>query len=192
MEASGALDAPAEGRGAAVTPEMDLEPRARRLSRRELIAAGAAVGALGVAGVAEAAPSSGYPTFRVIALSRLRPNRPVGFSYPLKDQPSVLIDFGHSVPNGVGPSKSIVAYSVLCQHMGCGVVYQSKSREFVCPCHQTRYDAEREASIVQGVATRSLPRIKLRVRNGAVYAVGVDGLIYGYRTNLAPGKKVAS
>jgi len=28
------------------------------------------------------------------------------------------------------------------------------------------------------------------VRNGAVYAIGVDGLIYGRRSNLAPGKKV--
>ena len=36
---------------------------------------------------------------------------------------------------------------------------------------------------------RPLPRVLLRVRNGAVLAVGVDGLIYGYRSNLAPGKK---
>jgi arsenite oxidase small subunit len=76
--------------------------------------------------------------------------------------------------------------------MGCPVVYSRSQREFVCPCHQSRYDAERLASIVQGVATRALPRVRLEVRNGAVYAVGVDGLIYGYRTNLAPGKKVTS
>jgi hypothetical protein len=30
----------------------------------------------------------------------------------------------------------------------------------------------------------------LVVKDGAVWAVGVDGLVYGYRTNLAPGKKV--
>jgi hypothetical protein len=30
----------------------------------------------------------------------------------------------------------------------------------------------------------------LEVRRGAVFAVGVDGLVYGYRTNLAPGRKV--
>jgi hypothetical protein len=28
------------------------------------------------------------------------------------------------------------------------------------------------------------------VRDGAVWAVGVDGLIYGYRNNLHPGKRV--
>jgi arsenite oxidase small subunit len=138
------------------------------------------------------AATSAYPRVRVVALNRLRVNRPVDFRYPLKAQPNVLVDLGHRVPGGVGPKRSIVAYSTLCQHMGCPVAYSRSQREFVCPCHQSRYDAERLSSIVQGVATRALPRVLLEVRNGSVYAVGVDGLIYGYRTNLAPGKKVAS
>jgi arsenite oxidase small subunit len=104
----------------------------------------------------------------------------------------MLIDLGHAVPGGVGRKKSIVAYSTLCQHMGCPVAYDRGRREFRCPCHQTRYDPERLASIIQGVATRALPRVLLQVKGGAVWAVGVDGLVYGYRTNLAPGKKVRS
>jgi arsenite oxidase small subunit len=164
-----------------------------RVSRRALLTGGAvATGAVIVAGAEEAQAAATYPRHRVIALSKLRVNRPVTFKYPLTSQPAVLLDLGHRVPGGVGPKRSVVAFSTLCQHMGCPVAYSRSQREFICPCHQTRYDAEREASIVQGVATRSLPRIKLRVRNGAVYAVGVDGLIYGYRTNLAPGKKVSS
>jgi arsenite oxidase small subunit len=164
-----------------------------RVSRRALLTGGAvATGAVIVAGAEDAQAAAAYPRHRVIALSKLRVNRPVNFKYPLTSQPAVLLDLGHRVPGGVGPKRSIVAFSTLCQHMGCPVAYSRSQREFICPCHQTRYDAEREASIVQGVATRSLPRIRLRVRNGAVYAVGVDGLIYGYRTNLAPGKKVAS
>ena len=83
-----------------------------------------------------------------------------------------------------------MAYSILCQHMGCPVEYRRKSREFVCSCHQTQYDPERLSSIIQGLALRALPRIQLEVRRGAVWAVGVNGLIYGYRNNLAPGKRV--
>ena len=64
----------------------------------------------------------------------------------------MLVDIGQQVPEGVGPKKSIVAYSTLCQHMGCPVVYQPALREFVCPCHQSRYDPERLGSIIQGVA----------------------------------------
>jgi arsenite oxidase small subunit len=168
------------------------EPAGRRLSRRQAIVAGAAVAALGAAATAEAASGTTYPTLRIIDLAKLKRNRPVNFAYPLEGQPNVLIDFGHAVPHGVGSSKGIVAYSTLCQHMGCGVVYQSELREFVCPCHQSRYDPEREGSIIQGVTPRALPRVLLKVQKGAVWAVGVDGLIYGYRNNLRPGQRAAS
>jgi len=163
-----------------------------KLSRRGLLVAGATGAVAAVAsdpGLAEAAATS-YPRLRVIGLAKLKANRPVSFNYPLQAQPSVLLDMGHAVPNGVGPKKSIVAYSVVCQHMGCQVAYQPKIREFVCPCHQSRYDPERLASIVQGVAPLPLPRVLLQVKQGAVWAVGVDGLIFGYRNNLHPGKRV--
>jgi len=171
------------------------EGQSSRLSRRQLLAAGAAAtagAAVGIDTEPAAAAQRSYPRLRVASLKGLRVNRPVSFMYPLKDQPNALVDMGHKVPGGVGPKRSIVAFSTLCQHMGCPVVYSRSLREFVCPCHQSRYDAERLSSIVQGVATRALPRVLLQVRNGAVYAVGVDGLIYGYRTNLAPGRKVTS
>jgi arsenite oxidase small subunit len=166
------------------------ETGGNHLSRRQLLVAGA-VGAasVGGAGLAEAA-ATGYPKLRVVALSKLKSNRPVTFNYPLKAQASVLLDFGHAVPSGVGPKKSIVAYSLFCQHMGCPVEYQAKIREFVCHCHQTRYDPERLGSIIQGLAMTPLPRVLLQVKQGAVWAVGVDGLIYGYRNNLHPGKRV--
>jgi arsenite oxidase small subunit len=163
-----------------------------QVSRRTLLGSGAA-GATAV-GLAQAsgveAASRGYPERRVVALSKLRVNRPVTFAYPLRAQPNVLLDLGHAVPGGVGPKNSIVAYSILCQHMGCPVEYRRKSREFFCPCHQTQYDPERLGSIIQGLALRPLPRVQLDVRRGAVWAVGVDGLIYGYRSNLRPGRPV--
>jgi arsenite oxidase small subunit len=166
---------------------------AKGYSRRQLLAAGAtgaAATAVSGAGLAEAASKGSYPKLRVIALNKLKRNRPVVFSYPLENQGSMLLDLGHAVPEGVGPKRSIVAYSLFCQHMGCPVEYQPKLREFVCPCHQSRYDPERLGSIIQGVAMQPLPRVRLQVKDGAVWAVGVDGLIYGYRNNLHPGKRV--
>jgi arsenite oxidase small subunit len=161
------------------------------LSRRSLFTAGAAgtVAAAAAPGLAEA-KGRAYPRLRVVALDKLKVNRAHTFDYPLKGDTSVLIDMGRSVPGGVGSKHSIVAYSAQCQHMGCPVAYRPASRELFCPCHQSRYDPERQGSIIQGVAMRPLPKIKLQVRNGAVYAIGVDGLIYGRRSNLAPGKKV--
>jgi arsenite oxidase small subunit len=162
-----------------------------KFSRRKVLVVGATGAVAAAAGTGRAAAAhTSYPKLRVISLAKLKPNRPFTFSYPLKAQASVLIDMGKAVPAGVGPKKSIVAYSLFCQHMGCPVEYQPKIREFVCPCHQSRYDPERLGSIIQGVAMLPLPRIKLQVKRGAVWAVGVDGLIYGYRSNLHPGKRV--
>jgi arsenite oxidase small subunit len=167
------------------------EERAPGLSRRGLLGAGAVGTAAVITGAESAdAKTRSYPRLRVISLDRLKVNRAHTFDYPLKGDLSVLIDFGRRVPGGVGPKRSIVAYSAQCQHMGCPVAYRRKSRELFCPCHQSRYDPERLGSIIQGVATRPLPKIRLQVRNGAVFAIGVDGLIYGRRSNLAPGKKV--
>jgi arsenite oxidase small subunit len=167
------------------------EQQTTDLSRRSLLAAGAAgtVAAATAATTAEAKART-YPRLQVISLDRLKVNRAHTFDYPLEGQTSVLIDLGRRVPGGVGPKRSIVAYSALCQHMGCAVAYRRKERELFCPCHQSRYDPERLGSIIQGVAMRALPTIRLQVRNGAVFAVGVDGLIYGRRSNLAPGRKV--
>lgn len=169
----------------------DVVPGGHAFSRGILIATGgtAVAAVAGTSAVAEAASSS-YPHLRLIALSKLKTNKPVSFEYPLKGQASMLVDLGRAAPHGIGKRKSIVAYSILCQHMGCPVAYQPALREFVCPCHQSRYDAERLGGIVQGVAMQPLPRIQLAIRNGAVWATGVDGLIYGYRNNLHPGKRV--
>jgi arsenite oxidase small subunit len=132
-----------------------------------------------------------YPRKRIAAASDLTAGKPVDFEYPLKGQRSVLLDMGEAVPGGVGDNSSIVAFSVLCQHMGCPVAYRADAKDFLCPCHQSRYDPAREGVVVQGVAQRPLPRVALEVDGGDVFAVGVDGLVYGYRANLDRGQSAA-
>lgn len=127
---------------------------------------------------------NGYPRREVARAGDVKPNQPVNFEYPAKGQRSVLIDMGEEVPGGVGEKKSIVAYSSLCQHMGCPVGYVPEKKHFNCGCHQTQYDPAREGVVIQGVSHRPLPRIALEVDGENIVATGVNGLIYGYRTNL--------
>ena len=168
----------------------------RRVTRKQALIGGGVlvVGGGAAAGIVLGTRGGGggpsYPRATVAQLSSVQPNKPISFDYPLTGQASVLLDLDQSVPEGVGPNQSIVAYSLFCQHMGCPVEYQPALREFVCPCHQTRYDPERLGSIVQGVAMLPLPRVLLEVKDGSVEAVGMDGLIYGYRDNLHPGERV--
>jgi arsenite oxidase small subunit len=122
-------------------------------------------------------------------VGELTPNEPVTFEYPLAGQSSVLVDVGEEVPGGVGDSGGIVAYSTLCQHMGCPVAFVAEGGYLLCPCHQSKYDPKREGNVVQGVAQAPLPKIELEIDGDDIVAVGVNGLIYGYRENDAPGPR---
>ena len=160
--------------------------------RNALIAGGGAVAVAGAAGVIIAVTGDGdnegeFPRQTVAKVTDLSVNQPVSFEYPLKGQSSVLVDLGDEVPGGVGDNNSIVAYSALCQHMGCPVQFVSDGGYMLCPCHQSKYDPAREGNVIQGVAQAPLPSIELEIDGDDVVAVGVDGLIYGYRENQAPG-----
>lgn len=164
--------------------------------RRALIGGGAAVvigggaaTAVAIAGRHDGGSGSSYPRVAVARVSDLSQGTPVTFDYPLQGQQSILLDMGEAVPGGVGGNQSIVAYSILCQHMGCPVGHVPDGGYLLCGCHQSRYDPARLGTVVQGVAQMSLPRILLEVDGDDVLAVGVDGLIYGYRHNLAPGQQ---
>jgi arsenite oxidase small subunit len=171
--------------------------RGGRVTRRGLLIGGgaAAVAAGGAAAVIIATgddeEGEDYPRRRVASTRQLRPNQPVRFEYPLRGQQSVLLDLGEEVPGGVGDKSSIVAYSVLCQHMGCPVGYRAEEKDFLCGCHQSRYDPAREGVVVQGVSQRPLPRVALEIDGEDIFAVGVEGLIYGHRSNLETGQSAA-
>ena len=131
-----------------------------------------------------------YPRVRIAKLGQLTPGKSVPFDYPLEGQRNLLFDMGGEVPGGVGSRSSIVAYSVLCQHMGCPLAYLPDRGYLLCGCHQSKYDPARSGTVVQGVAQRPLPRVALELDGDDVFAVGVEGLVYGYRDNLEPGTKV--
>lgn len=174
----------------------------RRFTRKQAIVAGGVAAAAAGGGAAaviltrdgeegEEAAASDYPRLAVARRGDIQPGQAVSFEYPLEGQQSLLIDLDEEVPEGVGDGNSIVAYSILCQHMGCPVQYVQEGAYFLCPCHQSKYDPAREGFVVQGVAMTPLPRIQLEVDGEDVLAVGVSGLIFGYRENLAPGEQVA-
>lgn len=170
------------------------------LSRRQFLklTGGAAAGATAAAAGAPTAQAAqvaqadaGRTTLpytpKVIARAgQLRANVPLAFTFPDAASPCVVVKVGASVPGGVGPERDIVAFSVLCTHMGCPVAYDSATREFKCPCHFSAFDAEKAGQMISGQATEKLPAIVLdyNASDGTVRAIAVDGLIYGRQANL--------
>ncbi|SBP86590.1 MULTISPECIES: arsenate reductase (azurin) small subunit [Thiomonas] len=127
-----------------------------------------------------------YPKISVGKAQSMQANTPVSFSYPDGDSPCVAIKMGQRVAGGVGPDGDIVAYSNLCTHMGCPLMYDPATQRFKCPCHYSMFDPEKSGQMICGQATEDLPQIQLEYdpASDSVRAVAVTGLIYGRQANV--------
>lgn len=128
-----------------------------------------------------------YPTKSlVINLSSMQVNVPIAFNYPDPDSPCVAIKMEKSIPGGAGPEKNVVAFSILCSHMGCPVTFDAIAKTFKCPCHYSIFDPENHGQMVCGQATTDLPQIQLQydANTDLLSANGIRGLIYGRVSNI--------
>lgn len=169
------------------------------LGRRDVLgtaAGGVAVSVFLPAG-ADAASGEGarvdlgiYPEKRIATLSELVEGEPMAFTYPLEEQPNMLVKLGEKALRGIGPDEDIIAYSSLCTHMGGSL--RGRYRHDLkalgpCPFHFSVFDLKKGGIPVHASATQNLPQIVLKQDGDDIVAVGVLGLIYGFRNNLADG-----
>ncbi len=156
-----------------------------------------------------------YPTTQLIDVSGVpltveRMNREYSvntstvytFNYPLVDEPNFLLNLaGNSqgitkVPYGIGDNEDgsglIVAYSAICQHLGCvapAIKYyppglcpgktfttaQGVLDFFIhCSCHGSTYNAADQAHIFTGPTVLPLPTVILKVIDGTIWATGMS------------------
>jgi Rieske Fe-S protein len=90
------------------------------------------------------------------------------FRYPTDDDPCLLIRLPDGTPNG-----KLVAYGQQCSHLSCAVIPQPERGQLHCPCHHGYFEIH-EGRPIAGPPRRPLPRIQLAVREGAIYATGVE------------------
>jgi cytochrome b6-f complex iron-sulfur subunit len=115
------------------------------------------------------------PRIKIGTIPELKKRGTLSFSYESGAALAVLLASG-----------TVKAYSTTCTHMGCAVDYDSKSRQFACPCHQSRFAADRHGSVASGPAPRPLPEIALEVAdNGDIYATGISAPTYGQAASRA-------
>ncbi|MDE1852887.1 MAG: Rieske 2Fe-2S domain-containing protein [Thaumarchaeota archaeon] len=178
-------------------------------SRREFLKTAAAIsGVLALGGIASvmksivipAVPGPSLPSFprvKVSSLGELTTGTSLIFNYPLDTEPNVLVKLGQKASGGVGPDEDIVAFSQVCQHLGCiwGYVapgqspsvnksYVAASPVAYCPCHGSVYDLTQGAKLIAGPSPRPQPQVKLEVDSaGNIYAVGMGApAIFGHDT----------
>jgi Rieske Fe-S protein len=110
---------------------------------------------------------------------KVKDNEVIGFE-PWEDFP---FNRGMLCPKGVRRylqgshhdrlTSALVAYGQQCSHLSCAVVPAPEQDRLRCPCHNGFFEI-REGRPVAGPPRRPLPRIKLEVRGGVIYATGVE------------------
>lgn len=86
------------------------------------------------------------------------------FTYPEGSTPRLLIRTG---------PEAFVAYDQQCTHLMCPVVPAVDFGKLHCPCHNGWFDLQTGIPTA-GPPRRPLPRVTLEVRDGVVYATGVE------------------
>jgi len=92
----------------------------------------------------------------------LEPGRSVTFAYPGPDDRAIAMRL---------PDGKLVAYSSICTHLSCAVLWTSSADELVCPCHDGRFEAS-TGRVLGGPPPRPLPLIDLEERPDGIFAVG--------------------
>ncbi len=104
------------------------------------------------------------PEKRVAAGQDVPPGGVVEFRYPAEDDPCLLIRLGDG---------RLVAYGQQCSHLSCAVIPEPGRGHLRCPCHNGYFEID-EGRPIAGPPRRPLPRITLAVRDGVIYATGVE------------------
>lgn len=139
-----------------------------------------------------------FPKVLVANLTDLTLNKPIEFNYPLQETPNLLVKLGATATGGIGPDSDIVAFSMICQHLGCiyGYVadgqpaacnpgYRAQGPVGYCCCHGTVYNLAKGGAVLAGPSLRPVPQVILELDSstGDIYATGMTPpTIYGYDT----------
>ena len=123
------------------------------------ISGGLVVGAVAVA-VGVFPRRTGESGARKVA-DTIAPGESVAFTYPGPDDRAIAI----RLANG-----ALVAYSLICTHLSCAVLWRAEHEELLCPCHNGRFEAS-SGEVLAGPPPRPLPVIDLEERSDGIFAV---------------------
>jgi len=107
------------------------------------------------------------PTVAVGKLATLPVGATMTFHYPNDTDPAILLR-----PD----ENTLLAYRSQCTHLQCPVLPEIDQKRLHCPCHAGYFDMGTGRPI-SGPPRRPLPRIKLEVREGVIYATGFEEAI---------------
>jgi menaquinol-cytochrome c reductase iron-sulfur subunit len=64
-------------------------------------------------------------------------------------------------------SREVTVLSPICPHLGCSILWQADSAQFMCPCHKGTFDAE--GKLTGGPPPRGMDSLDSEVRGGRLW-----------------------
>ena len=104
------------------------------------------------------------PLKQIVSVEQVPVGGAVTFAYPEAHDSCLLLR---------PEEKTFIAFSQKCTHLSCAVVPRPEEGRLYCPCHEGSFELATGEPIT-GPPRRPLPKITLEVRNGTVYATGVE------------------
>jgi len=108
--------------------------------------------------------SAVYPEAMIGPASALDQQRYLLFRYPTEKDPCIAVRT---------PEGKLVAYSQVCTHLSCAVIYDEPDNKLFCPCHNGSFNIL-QGEPIGGPPTRRLPRILIEQRGYQLFATGVE------------------
>jgi Rieske Fe-S protein len=109
-------------------------------------------------------PSSTAIEKQIGSTAVLAQNGSILFRYPTDKDPCI------AVRDAEGRT---VAYSQVCTHLSCAVVYDRNRNLLVCPCHNGAFNIDQGAPVA-GPPVRPLPQIRIAQRGDQLFATGLE------------------
>ncbi|HEY9840177.1 MAG TPA: Rieske (2Fe-2S) protein [Candidatus Obscuribacterales bacterium] len=119
----------------------------------------------------------GWSSFALVLLQWLR--------VPVYRPPARQVELGQPQDFGFGVTplplyqawlvrgeSGFYALKAVCTHLGCPPEWQPGSRQFVCPCHGSRF--ELSGALQQGPALRALERYEIYIRPNGRLTLNLD------------------
>jgi len=106
-----------------------------------------------------------FPSVEIAAIDEMKPGQVKLFHYPTAEDAALLVRLSDG---------TYAAYTQKCTHLSCPVHFAAERGRLECPCHNGAFDA-RTGAVLEGPPPRPLPRIKLEMADGKIFAQGVIG-----------------
>jgi Rieske Fe-S protein len=106
-----------------------------------------------------------YPSVEVASVEDVPVGKVKLFRYPTENDPAMLIRLADG---------GFVAYKQRCTHLSCPVHFAAQRNRLECPCHNGAFDVA-SGAVLEGPPPRPLPKIRLRITDGKIFAEGVIG-----------------